>query len=54
MVLKFKELISFPTDQVGKLDIDELILNLPNTPIDVLEKFYKDHGRNEQFQQQKI
>ena len=50
--MKFKELISFPTDQVGKLDIDELILNLPNTPIDVLEQFYRDHGLNEQFQEQ--
>ncbi|WP_201538719.1 hypothetical protein [Psychrobacter immobilis] len=52
--MKFKELISFPTDQVGKLDIDELILNPPNTPIDVLEQFYRDHGCNEQFQQQKF
>ena len=54
MVLKFKELISFPTDQVGKLDIDELILKLPNTPIDVLEQFYNDHGRNEQKKKKKI
>ena len=46
--------MNFSADQVGKLDIDEPVLNLPNTPIDVLEKFYRDHGRNEQFQQQKI
>lgn len=52
--MTFKELMNFSADQVGKLDIDELVLNLPNTPIDVLEKFYRDHGRNEQFQQQKI
>jgi len=50
--LKFKELLSFSTDQAGNIDIDELILYLSNTPLDVLEQFYRDHGRNEQFQQQ--
>ncbi len=39
-------------DQAGNIEIDELILNLPNTPIDVLEQFYRDHGRNYQFQEQ--
>ena len=46
--------MNFSADQAGNIDIDELVLNLPNTPIDVLEQFYRDHGRNEQFQQQKI
>ncbi|MBI0425004.1 hypothetical protein [Psychrobacter sp. NG27] len=50
--MKFKELMSFPATEAGKIDIDELILNLPSTPIDVLEQFYQDHGRNEQFHEQ--
>ena len=52
MVLKFEELMSFSINQAGKIDIDELILKLPSTPVDVLEQFYQDHGRNEQFQEQ--
>lgn len=50
--MKFKELINLSGDQVGRIDIDELILNLPNTSVDVLEQFYQDHGRNFQFQEQ--
>jgi hypothetical protein len=29
--------MNLSADQAGNIDIDELILNLPNTPIDVLE-----------------
>lgn len=50
--MKFKELMNLRADQAGNIDIDELILSLPNTPMDVLEQFYRDHGRNDQFQAQ--
>jgi hypothetical protein len=44
--------MNLSADQAGNIEIDELILNLPSTPIDVLEQFYRDHGRNYQFQEQ--
>ena len=50
--MKFKELMNLSTDQSENININELILNLPNTPMDVLEQFYRDHGRKYQFQEQ--
>ncbi|WP_156317097.1 hypothetical protein [Marinagarivorans algicola] len=50
--MKFKELMNLSADQAGNIGIDELTLNLPNTPKDVLEQFYRDHGRKYQFQEQ--
>lgn len=52
VILKFKDLMGLHSDQAGNIDIDELILKLPNTPRDVLEQFYRDHGRKDQFQEQ--
>ena len=50
--MKFKELMNLSADQAENINIDELILNLPNTPMDVLEQFYRDHGRKYHFQEQ--
>ena len=52
VVLKFKELMNLHSDQAGNIDIDELTFKLPSTPKDVLEQFYQDHGRKDQFQEQ--
>ncbi|PQJ87522.1 hypothetical protein BTO23_15565 [Aliivibrio sifiae] len=50
--MKFSKLMEFKADEAGNIDIDELVLHLPNTPLDVIEQFYSDHGRNSQFQEQ--
>lgn len=51
--MKFKELGSLPVDKYEDC-IDQLLLKslLPDTPNDVIEQFYSDHGRNNDFQEQ--
>jgi hypothetical protein len=39
-------------DNSGRIDVPSLELLLPNTPKIILEDFFSDHGRNEQFQEQ--
>ncbi|WP_429052072.1 hypothetical protein [Aeromonas veronii] len=50
--MKFSDLMHLNTDDAGNISIDDLVVKLPNTPLDVLEQFYADHGRNCSFQEQ--
>ncbi|MGL5031412.1 MAG: hypothetical protein ACRC5V_08600 [Aeromonas sp.] len=50
--MKFSDLMSLNKDEAGNILIADLKVKLPNTPIDVLEQFYADHGRKYDFQVQ--
>ncbi len=50
--MKFRDLLTLPKDRLDRLNKLELMALLPNTPEDVIEQFYVDHGINKEFQQQ--
>jgi hypothetical protein len=50
--MKFSELMELKADEAGNIDIGELVHHLPNTPLDVIEQLYSDHGGNSEFQEQ--
>lgn len=50
--MRFSDLMDLNADEAGNIVIDDLIANLPNTPLDVLEQLYVDHGRKYEFQEQ--
>ncbi|WOD07467.1 hypothetical protein [Marinomonas sp. GJ51-6] len=50
--MKFSDLMHLSADDAGNILIDDLVVKLPNTPLDVIEQFYADHGRNYGFQEQ--
>lgn len=51
--MKFSDLISQPyCENTEKVDAEYLGVVLSNTPQDVIEQFYSDHGRNPDFQDQ--
>ena len=52
IILLFNELMSLKSDRSENIDIQELELYLPETPKEVLEQFYRDHGRKSEFQLQ--
>lgn len=50
--MKFSDLMHLSKDDAGNILVDDLVAKLPNTPLDVIEQFYADHGRNYGFQEQ--
>ena len=48
----FKDLLGIEYDDAGNINQEKLISLLPSTPQDVIEQFYIDHGRKEEFQEQ--
>ena len=50
--MKFSDLMNFRHDESGNIVMEDLVDALPNTPQDVIEQFYADHGRNCFFQEQ--
>lgn len=51
--MKFKELMNLKyCERTGTIPIDVLIENNINAPFDVLQQFYSDHGRKDDFQLQ--
>jgi hypothetical protein len=51
--LKFSDLMSLPFDSFSaKISVDEILKFLPQAPFEVVDQFYSDHGRKEEFQVQ--
>ncbi|EHK0753585.1 hypothetical protein RG677_004786 [Vibrio parahaemolyticus] len=50
--MKFSDLMGLKSDDAGNISIEDLTSKLPETPVDVLEQFYADHGQNSDFQEQ--
>ena len=51
--LLFSDLIHLPYDEFSaKISIDQILRQLPDTPVEVAQQFYADHGRKEDFQSQ--
>jgi len=50
--LKYKDLLSLEPDSTGRLQLSQLYMLEQNTPLDVSEQFYCDHGLNSEFQEQ--
>ena len=46
----FRDLMGLKYDNTGRIRLDELALRLPETPDEVLEDVYADHGRKGEFQ----
>lgn len=53
LIMKMRDLLELKFNKnTDKIDIEEIIRALPNTPISVAEQFYQDHGRKAEFQNQ--
>ena len=50
--MKFSDLMDLDLDDAGNICVNDLASKLPETPTDVLEQFYADHGQNSDFQEQ--
>ncbi|NQY87954.1 MAG: hypothetical protein HRT51_09435 [Colwellia sp.] len=50
--MKFKELLDLPyvSDSDRIIDCSSLQTMLPHTPLDVIEQFFSDHGKEESYQ----
>lgn len=50
--MKFCDLLRLPVNEAGIIDAATLSRLLPDTPLDVIEQVYVDHGRKHDFQAQ--
>lgn len=50
--MKFRDLLRLPVNEAGIIDAATLSRLLPDTPLDVIEQVYADHGRKHDFQAQ--
>lgn len=50
--MKFKDLLKLKSGDDLTLRVETLKQAVPNTPLDVIEQFYSDHGLNSEFQSQ--
>ena len=48
----FRDLLEVEHDNAGNISKNALKILLTRTPVDVIEQFYADHGRKEEFQEQ--
>lgn len=50
--MKFRDLLHLPYNaRTGNIDLEAILDRLPNTPVEVAEQAYQDHGRNTDHQQ---
>lgn len=49
--MKFRDLLDLPYDECnGNIALEAILEVLPNTPVEVAEQVYRDHGRKEEHQ----